>query len=141
MSLEHLFPNLAADGCEVTSPASLDYNCIAWAAGENHRWWWPDEDAYWPEGVPLRSETVEAFVQAFAAIGYQPCDRATSIPGTEKVALYARGGRVTHAARQLANGKWSSKLGADVDLEHALDGLEGAQYGKVVQVLARPVGE
>ena len=46
MSLESSFPNLKADGYQVTSPQSLEYNCIAWAAGDNTQWWWPDDDEF-----------------------------------------------------------------------------------------------
>ena len=40
--------------------------------------------------------------------------------------------------RQLENGKWTSKLGPLEDIEHAsLEGVTGAQYGQVVQMLRR----
>ncbi|TAF36353.1 MAG: hypothetical protein EAZ69_10585 [Oscillatoriales cyanobacterium] len=45
----------------------------------------------------------------------------------------------THAARQLANGKWTSKLGWLEDIEHELDGLTGDRYGVVGQILKRAV--
>lgn len=32
MNLEDLFPNLADGNHEVTSPRTIEYNCIAWAA-------------------------------------------------------------------------------------------------------------
>jgi hypothetical protein len=51
----------------------------------------------------------------------------------EKVALFAKDGRVTHAARQLPSGRWTSKLGSDVDIEHELYAIEGEVYGTVVQ--------
>jgi hypothetical protein len=38
MSLEDSFPNLVSGGYEITSDLSLDYNCIAWAAGDISRW-------------------------------------------------------------------------------------------------------
>jgi hypothetical protein len=45
----------------------------------------------------------------------------------------------THAARQLDNGKWTSKLGQLEDIEHeSLEALSGAVYGSVVQVLKKP---
>ncbi|HMD98104.1 MAG TPA: hypothetical protein VKM93_12350 [Terriglobia bacterium] len=37
------FPNLNAGNHEITSAASRLYNCIAWAAGDTQRWWWPDD--------------------------------------------------------------------------------------------------
>ena len=41
-SIEAAFPALVGTGYFVTSPATPEYNCIAWAAGETDRWWWPD---------------------------------------------------------------------------------------------------
>lgn len=137
MSLESSFPNLSVDGFEVTSPASLDYNCIAWAAGEDDRWWWPEGDAFWPAGTE-RTCAVRAFIRAYATLGYEPCDSGDRERGWEKIALYAKEGCVTHAARQLPSGTWSSKLGADIDVQHAVDGLAGQLYGGIVQFLRRP---
>lgn len=131
------FPNLS--DYEATSPFDPAYNCIAWAAGDTHRWWWPaiiPGYAYWPEGV-TRLATVEAFVEAFATLGYRPCADGDLERGIQKVALFASGGQVTHAARQLANGRWTSKLGRDIDIEHPLEGVVGPAYGDVVQFLCR----
>jgi hypothetical protein len=59
-------------------------------------------------------------------------------PGLEKIALFAdANGLPTHAARQLANGRWTSKLGKAEDIEHELRDLEGNFYGSVVLVMAR----
>jgi hypothetical protein len=135
MSLENAFPNLRAQSYRITSPHSLEYNCIAWAAGDDTQWWWPDDDGYWPNED--RIATVEAFVKAFATLGYTPVDTQTGEPVSDRVALYAKEGRVTHAARQLASGRWTSKLGRGVDIEHDLPGLEGSVYGYVVQILKR----
>ena len=70
--LETFFPKLAESGYEVTSPKSDAYNCIAWAAGDAHHWWWPipAEETFWPADVP-RAATLEAFVAAFATLGYE----------------------------------------------------------------------
>ena len=37
--IERDFPNLLTTGYEITSPDTIDYNCIAWAAEDNERWW------------------------------------------------------------------------------------------------------
>ncbi len=43
-------------------------------------------------------------------------------------------------ARQLPNGDWTSKLGAEEDIVHReLRALEGDLYGTVAQVMARPL--
>jgi hypothetical protein len=45
---------------------------------------------------------------------------------------------VTHAARQLPSGAWTSKLGDWEDIEHnALSGLESSFYGRVSIILKR----
>src|SRR5260370_905551 len=91
--LENLFPALRGSGYEVKSPPNERYNCIAWAAGATNTivWWWPFGDpakTFWPAGVP-RQETLEAFHQLFATLGYAPCAHAEPEPGYEKVALFA----------------------------------------------------
>jgi hypothetical protein len=64
-----------------------------------------------------REVTVSAFVQLYSTLGYTACQDGSLELGFEKVAIYALGKVVKHAARQLPNGKWTSKLGGDVDLE------------------------
>lgn len=141
MSTERLvqaFPSLHFVEFKITSPETNRYNCIGWAAGDTRRWWWPEHRRYWPPGVP-REPTVEAFVQAFATLGYEPCDSDGVEEGVERVALYAyANGEPTHAARQLPSGRWTSKLGTWEDIEHTLVGLEGARYGHVARILRRP---
>lgn len=142
--IERAFPNLASAGYQVTSPAAPDYNCIAWAAEEDATWWWPDVYGlgYWPPQAP-RAEKLEAFVAAYGLLGYQPCADPHPEPGQEKVAIYVDGeGVPTHAARLLPSGRWTSKLGEWEDIEHnSLDSLNGNLYGRVGQVLRRPVRE
>ena len=138
--IETLFPGLAATGYQETSPATPEYNCIAWAAATEEDWWWPDAfgEYYWPSGVP-RVETIEAFITAYSLLGYTPCETADLEHEYEKIALYIDPqGIPTHAARQLPSGKWTSKLGQMEDIEHnTLDGLNGSIYGKVGQILKR----
>jgi hypothetical protein len=119
--LELAFPRLVGSDYRITSPATPGYNCIAWAVGESGRWWWPDPAGvhHWPDGVP-RDETLDAFSAAFASLGFVPAETLDCQPGLEKVAVYARGGRPTHAARQLEGGRWTSKLGSGPDIEHDL---------------------
>jgi hypothetical protein len=124
--LKQAFPGLETEGFEETSPASGKHNCIAWAAGDQAEWWRPYEnpDYYWPEGQP-RAVTLDAFIGAFISLGYQQCDGSELETGFEKIAIYALAGRPTHAARQLADGRWTSKLGKDIDITHTVRGLEG----------------
>jgi hypothetical protein len=136
------FPNLSAADHEITSAASRLYNCIAWAAGDTQRWWWPDDPrigyGYWPPGV-VREETLNAFIAAYRTLNYHPCSGPDLEKGFEKIALYVDLiGVPTHAARQLPNGYWTSKLGDFEDIEHkTLDCLNGQLYGSPVIYLRR----
>jgi hypothetical protein len=122
----------------VTSPPDERYNCIAWAAQDTTRFWWPDRmrTAYWPPGAE-REETLEAFVAAFATLGYEVCESIEVEADFQRIAIYAVGDRPTHAARQLANGSWTSKLGRSEDVQHSLADLEGRLYGQAVRIVRR----
>jgi hypothetical protein len=140
MSLLSEFPALrTSQAFRITSPPARDYNCIAWAAQAGNAWWWPDPmlTAYWPPEIP-REETLTAFSSAFRTLGYEECDSADLEEGIQKIALFARGGTPTHAARQLANGRWTSKLGNGEDIQHELRDVEGPLYGRVVKLFHRP---
>ena len=136
---DHLFPNLSKEGYKITSQPTPSYNCIAWAAGDGTRWWEPDSSYfyYWPEDV-LREYTMGAYLKAFFKLGYEICDNSEIEIGFEKVAIYIdTHGNVTHAARQLTSGKWTSKLGQAHDIEHTLFGLVSQGYGTVGQIIKR----
>ena len=83
---------------------------------------------------------MDAYIQAFATLGYAPCDNGDLEFDTEKVVLYAKDdGLPTHAARQLPSGLWTSKLGQLEDVtHHTLDGISGSLYGTPSQFLKRP---
>ncbi|HKE01236.1 MAG TPA: hypothetical protein VKE69_09520 [Planctomycetota bacterium] len=133
------FPGLLAGQYSVTSPATPVYNCIAWAAGSSAQWWWPDPASlyFWPNTAP-RAATVEAFQKAFASLAYTVCESSELEAGIEKVAIFASPlGVPTHAARQLENGRWTSKMGREIDIEHLLLALEGPGYGRVVRLMQR----
>jgi hypothetical protein len=105
------FPGLSEANHRQTSAKTPTYNCIAWAAGDNERWWEP----------------------ADPSLGYNTCADGSVRKGYQKVAIYAdAAGAWTHAARQLSDGKWTSKLGVSEDIEHdAPQGVEGDCYGTV----------
>jgi hypothetical protein len=137
--LEVKWPNLSHTDYQVTSLKSQEYNCFSWAAEDTDRWWQPipGDQFYWPDGVPQK-ETLEAYIQAYRTLGYEPCNDEKLESGYQKIAIYVASNRIpTHAARQLANGKWTSKLGWLEDIEHELDGLIGDRYGVVGQILKR----
>ena len=136
--LRQLFPGLEV--FEITSPPDTRYNCIAWAAGDTRRWWWPGEVSfsYWPPGVP-REESIATFIDAFVTLGYEPATSGILDPLYDKVAIFASGDGVpTHMARQLDDGSWTSKLGALEDITHAdVSGVSGSEYGEVTVFLQR----
>jgi hypothetical protein len=136
--LETAFPSLKESGYQIASDPDRVYNCIAWAAGSATIWWWPSADDYWPDGVP-RQTTIEAFEAAFATVGYAPCGDGSLEDGVEKVAMYAVNNVPKHAARQLADGRWTSKLGRFHDIEHnTAEGIVSEGYGSIVRFLKRP---
>jgi hypothetical protein len=78
---------------------------------------------------------------ALSSTGYavtSGCDSSDLEPGLEKVAIYLANGLPTHAARQLADGAWTSKCGRLEDIRHTLDGVAGDVYGQPAVFLARP---
>jgi hypothetical protein len=140
--LEKQFPRLTPNNYVLTSPDTVDYNCVAWAAEIDEEWWWPDpmEQEYWPDGVP-RKETLSAFIAAFRTIGYETCESAALEPNTQKIAIYTDGQNIPrHIARQLSNGEWTSKIGQYEDIQHQnLNVLTGdpPAYGNVAQIMKR----
>jgi len=135
------YPALTPENHEETSPPDAAYNCIAWAVGDTDNFWWPDRQGgyYWPHDAPM-GETLEAFTSAFSLVGYEPCDDGSLEPEYEKIAVFALAGSVKHAARQLADGRWTSKIGSNVDISHAdVNGVSGPFYGDVVLFLRRPL--
>ena len=84
--------------------------------------------------------TIEAFKAAFATLGFEECSDGELEQGFEKVALYASGETPRHAAKQLPNGKWASKLGLEQDIEHqTVNGVSGDRYGTVAIYLKRRI--
>ncbi len=133
------FPNLGDQNHRKTSDWDLTYNCIAWAAGNSDQWWGVETGYYWPDGAGV-GRGVTNLIEAFETLGYVPCCNGKLETGIEKVALFAQGTEWTHAARQLSNGNWTSKLGQAEDIEHTLPELvEGTYYGSVHCFMMREI--
>lgn len=115
------FPAMTPQNNRKTSEPTNTYNCIAWAAGDNTRWWEPnfpfDLGYYWPANATESMES-SSLVSAFKTLGYTKCQAANLEIGFDKVALYSKDGIWTHASRQKENGAWTSKLGTIEDIEH-----------------------
>jgi hypothetical protein len=137
-----IFGKLNSQNHIQTSPETNSYNCIAWAAGEDHRWWQPNVPAflgyYWPSDAPSGMH-IDCLIGAFQTLGYAPCANGSHEAGMEKVALYAKpDGTWSHAARQLGTGKWTSKLGKLEDIQHDDPAvIEGRTYGAVSCYMSR----
>jgi hypothetical protein len=139
---EAVFPRLAEADYEVTSEASTQYNCVAYAAGDTSRKWdcppVPQPGYYWPPDAQC-GQDVEALRNAFESIGYQICENGELEEGFDKIALYAdAGGEWQHAAKQVGLGHWSSKLGDWEDIRHAtVEAISGSDYGEVTCYMRR----
>jgi hypothetical protein len=140
--LEEIFANLASAGYSPKSEKSTVYNCIAYAAGDETRKWegFRELGYHWPEGAQ-EGHSLDALISAFQQLGYTICDTEGLDPGFEKVALFVdNDGLWTHAAKQCADGKWTSKLGNLEDIIHrtpqAVAGPGGA-YGEVACFMKR----
>jgi hypothetical protein len=134
----HPFPRLTPENHRVTSPETAEYNCIAWAAHATAHCWQPG--VHWPGPAEPDDYGIEALQEAFRTLGFEPCMDGSLESGFEKVALYGDQVFYTHAARQLPNGKWTSKLGEAEDIEHdAPEDVAFGVYGQVVQFMRRAV--
>lgn len=61
------FPRLTKENHRVTSPATPNYNCIAWATHDNEHWWQPG--VYWqPKDWPEDDVGLGALEHAFFAL-------------------------------------------------------------------------
>jgi hypothetical protein len=144
--LQAAFPELWSDSSAIESPEDSNYNCIAFAAGETHRWWEPALGApggyYWPPEATA-ALTLEAFREAFQSIGYKPTGSSAVQRRYERVAIFVdAAGSPKHAARQQPDGSWLSKLGESFDIRHeTLEAVSGPAYGTVGLLMRRRRGE
>lgn len=137
------FPHLNSTNHWTTSPHDQIYNFIAWAIGlgpDEQECWWrgPVESGFtWPDDVP-REVSVNSFVHALETLSFRKCDDGKVERGFEKIALYTKDDTPTHLARQLPDGKWTSKLGIFQDITHTTPKvLEGPEYGCVKLFMRR----
>ena len=141
--LAQIFPGVTGQ-VRITSPNSLNYNCLSWVVGEVDKWFDPTPHCvgyHWPSGVE-REWTISTIRKLLALYGFTENANDTSLEaGFIKVAFYVdESGEPTHFARQLPNGKWTSKLGELYDVEHdSAENLECLDYGKVHVVVKMKV--
>jgi hypothetical protein len=131
---------------EITSARTPVYNCLAWALGIQWAWVQPDPESgyYWLPGVE-REWSMSAIRKIFEKVGYtQESDNTSLEAGYEKVAFFLEmDGSPSHFAKQLPDGRWSSKLGRVHDIAHnTLEDLEGEDaYGTRGLILKRKTSE
>ncbi len=69
MKADEDFPRLTPENHRVTSPAMIDYNCIAWAAGDTESWWEPG--VFWPIESPPDEYGIGILEAAFKSLGFR----------------------------------------------------------------------
>ncbi len=140
-----LFPLLKGDiKFKITSPEDERYNCISWAMLKKDRWTavpagypYLDGVIWWPPNAK-EGEDISCLIDAFAHEGFEVCDSSDFEEDWLKVALYYNplNNKWTHAARQLRNGVWVSKLGKSYDIEHGTPfTIESQVYGNVYCIM------
>lgn len=150
--LEDAAPELRGTSYRVTSGSTLMYNCVAWVAGDDTRWWEPVANPggkqlggyYWPTNPDIPAWfSVAALEKLFASFGYQPCDDGDPVDGAEKIAIYGYSlSDATHVARQLDSGAWTSKMGRLADIEHeSAEQIEGGMTAQIQRFMSRPAAD
>ena len=114
------FPNLNVDQAVVTGEMSPVYNCISWTVGITDRWLWP--------GGSIGD--FDTFYQGFGFV------RSSDGP------IATWGHSTTNMTHGCVSGpghgpRWESKCGADLRIQHGLNELTGASYGRVVAFYRR----
>ncbi|CZB17161.1 hypothetical protein FLM9_788 [Candidatus Synechococcus spongiarum] len=84
---------------------------------------------------------MESLKQVFLGLEFQPCNDSRMEGGYQKVALYEQEGSWMHAAVQMANGRWCSKMGRGPVIEHqSPQSLSGGIYGEPSTYMRRATG-
>lgn len=136
------FPNSYNEPFLITSQQTWSYNCIAWAFGDDKKWYWPTEHPshYWPPNI-RRELDLQSFIELYELVSYKICDSPDLEDSLEKIAIFAfPNGDPSHAAKQLPNGKWTSKMGPWHDVEHTFNSINNSPgYGNATIFMSRPI--
>ena len=131
------FPNTKISGFIETSKRTANYNCIAWACGDDTKWYWPENNYFWPDDIPFNTK-LDSFILLFEKIGYKQCNNEDLEEEFEKIAIYTdTNNEPQHAARQLISGLWTSKLGTNIDVSHTILAMADGLYGNVAVFMKR----
>lgn len=131
------WPNLHQENYRLTSEETIEYNCVAWITGVTNRW----IDFYYTQDGDIEiDQSGKKYAEYFKTFGFEECNAGNLEEGVEKIAIYEDNrNEFTHVARQLADGKWTSKMGELEDIEHLnLEALADKLYGKPKIYMKRP---
>lgn len=108
------FPSLNVNRAVVTGNATRSYNCLAWTLGITNRWVWPGQN-------------ISDFDRLYGAYGFV---RSSNGP------IAAWGHSFSNMTHGCISGsghgpRWESKCGSDLRIQHGLNELVGASYGRV----------
>ncbi len=151
------FPKLILDpNFKISSPINVNYNCIAWAGIRDDEFWWPEIEPYNLDGVKYKwpfnienNDKLKFFIELYSKLGYIETSNniGNEHPKFRKIAVFIKidplnldilTNTCTHAARQLKNGLWTSKLGRFHDIVHSNPyDLEGKAYGNIAIILKK----
>lgn len=99
----------------------------------------PPNSYYWPDGLP-RNFQLSTFVELFRREGYEKSSDGSLEVGKEKIVIYTNDiGSVLHAARQLSDGMWTSKMGPQEDIRHETPLSLSVGYGQPAQYMERAI--
>jgi len=79
---------------------------------------------------------------AFETLGYQLCKDGSLEKDVQKIAIFHLNNVPKHAAKQLPDGMWSSKLGNSFDISHTefcLCGSVAKAYGQIAFYMSRTI--
>jgi hypothetical protein len=109
------FPSLDVDKAVVSDEMTAVYNCISWTVGVTDRWLWP-------------GDSIAAFDTFYKGYGFaRTADGPIAAWGQSTSNMTH--GSISGSGHGL---RWESKCGKDLRIQHGLDELEGASYGRVV---------
>lgn len=120
------------------------YNCIGWAFGDDKRWWWPSYSDFWPEKCLVEDDDgyideLASFNSLFETVDAEKTTNDKPEEGYVKLATYKVHKNITHMARLLPDGKWTSKMGgcAKIVNDNCKDLTDGT-YGNIIEIIKIP---
>jgi len=133
------FPNL--NDAKIVEHGGYQYNCVAWAMGDDKKFWWPGHSFYWPRELKSQIDMKANFSDLLENVAHAVRTKDESYePGFVKVALFMKKGEPQHMARLTSDG-WTSKLGGSSLIVHDLHAMDGGYYGSVDTIYKIPIRE